>query len=87
MRTLWRRLGPPGTRFARARALGWIALGVIAYPLGWWYSVAFVTMASLYANVESGFATAAGNDDSELKRELRAVRTELAELRKTLERS
>jgi hypothetical protein len=82
VRALWRRLGPPGARFARVRALGWIALGIIAYPLGWWWSVAFVTMASLYANVESGFATGAANDDRELKAAIRdEVRSMRAEMR------
>lgn len=58
------------TAFARGRALLWLALGVLSWPLGWMNSVALVWMASVYANVESGFATGEAADDREVTRRL-----------------
>lgn len=81
LRRAWRRLGPNRrARFARARALGWAVAGAVAYPLGWWHAVAFVTAASLYANIESGFATGEAADNREIMDELREMRRELATL-------
>jgi hypothetical protein len=90
VKALWRRLGPSfPVRFARARAVFWIALGVVSWPLGWMNSVALVWMASAYANAESGFATGAAFDDSELRNEIKAMRGDMArqfaELREALE--
>jgi hypothetical protein len=58
------------TAFARARAIVWLALGVVSWPLGWMNSVALVWMASVYANVESGFATGEAADDGKVTKRL-----------------
>lgn len=78
----WRRLGPNRrARFARARAIAWVVAGIVAYPLGWWWSVAFVTTASLYANIASEIAAGEAADNREIMRELRALRREVMMLR------
>jgi hypothetical protein len=67
----WGWLGPNGkTAFARARAILWLGLGVLSWPLGWMNSVALVWMASVYANVESGFATGEAADDQVVTKRL-----------------
>lgn len=52
--------------FGRIRALVWIAIGLVSFPLGWSDSVVLVWIASFYANAESGFATAEGADDRDI---------------------
>lgn len=44
--------------FNRLSAIGWAVAGVAAFPLGWAYSVAFVTIASIYANVKTDWGAA-----------------------------
>jgi hypothetical protein len=44
--------------FNRLSAVGWAVAGVAAFPLGWAYSVAFVTIASIYANVKTDWGAA-----------------------------
>ncbi len=64
-------MGPNGkTAFARVRAILWLALGAASWPLGWMNSVALVWMASVYANVESGFATGEAADDGKVMKRL-----------------
>jgi hypothetical protein len=70
--------------FGRARAAAWLLVGAGAQVFGLADSVALVWWASVYANVESGFATAEGADDRKVLDELRAVRAELAEQRALL---
>jgi hypothetical protein len=67
--------------FGRARAATWLLVGAAAQALGLTDSVALVWWASVYANVESGFATAEGADDRQVLAELRALRAEIAEIR------
>lgn len=67
--------------FGRARAAAWLLVGAAAQLVGLTDSVALVWWASVYANVESGFATAEGADDRQVLAELRALRTEIAEIR------
>lgn len=70
--------------FGRARAFTWLAIGAVAWLLGATDSVALIWWASVYANVESGFATAEGADDRAVLAELKAIRAELAEIRNAL---
>lgn len=65
--------------FNRVSAVCWALAGFLAFPLGWAYSVAFVTVASIYANVKTDWGTAEAADDSrvldaiaELREEVRA---------------
>lgn len=53
-------------RFGRIRAMVWLAVGLVSFPLGWANSVVLVWIASFYANAESGFATAEGADDRDV---------------------
>ena len=43
-------------KFSAFRVLVWVAAIPVAYFLGWIYSVAFVAICSLYANLASDFA-------------------------------
>lgn len=52
--------------FGRIRAIIWLTIGLISFPLGWANSVVLVWIASFYANAESGFATAEGADDRDI---------------------
>lgn len=61
-------------------ALAWVLAGVAAFPLGWAYSVAFVTVASLYANVASELSASEAADDSELLARLARVERKLDEI-------
>lgn len=60
--------------FNRACAIGWVVAGVASFPLGWAYSVAFVTIASIYANVKTDWGTAEAADDTEVLKELRELK-------------
>lgn len=66
--------------FGRARAVLWLVIGLAAWLAGSTDSVALVWWASVYANAESGFATAEGADDRAVLSELQALRTELQDL-------
>lgn len=70
--------------FGRARAAFWALLGLVSIPLGWSSSVALVWAASVYANVESGFATSEAADDRAVRGEVRELRAELRELKAML---
>jgi hypothetical protein len=63
--------------FARARALVWVVLGVVSFPLGWANSVVLVWMASVYANVESGIASSEAADDSKIMLKLKAIHDDI----------
>lgn len=63
--------------FARARALVWVILGVVSFPLGWANSVVLVWMASVYANVESGIASSEAADDSKIMLKLKAIHDDI----------
>lgn len=65
--------------FGRARAVAWLVVGAIAFFTGHTDSVALVWWASVYANAESGFATAEASDDSAVIEEIRSLRRELRE--------
>jgi hypothetical protein len=65
--------------FGRARGVLWLIGGLLALLFGVTDSVALVWWASVYANAESGFATAEGADD-------RAVLEAIAELRAEVRR-
>jgi hypothetical protein len=44
-------------------AVGWAALGLVSFLLGWQNSVALVWLASVYANVKTDWGTAEAADD------------------------
>lgn len=60
--------------FNRLSAVGWAVAGVVAFPLGWAYSVAFVTIASVYANVKTDWGTAEAADNREVLRGIRELK-------------
>lgn len=65
--------------FHRAGALAWAVLLVPA--LIWWPdSVAFVIIASVYANVKSDWGAAEATDDRAVLAEIRALRAEVRAL-------
>lgn len=66
--------------FARARAAAWIIIGIVSFPLGWSDSVVLVWIASVYANVESGFATSEAADDSAVLERLDRIEAKLNRL-------
>lgn len=70
--------------FGRARAAAWFVGGVVAMLLGKTDSVALVWWASVYANIESGMATAQAADDREVLAEVRALRGDVARLESIL---
>lgn len=63
--------------FNRLSAIGWVVAGVLAFILGWAYSVAFVTVASIYANVKTDWGTAAAEDDSRVLEAITELREEV----------
>lgn len=63
-------------------ALAWLVGGLAAFPLGWAYSVAFVTLASVYANVAAGMSASEAADDSELLARLARIERKIDELSK-----
>lgn len=54
----------------RARAIGWLVLGVAAFPLGWAGMVEVVWMASVYANVFTDWGAGEAADNSEILQRL-----------------
>jgi hypothetical protein len=64
----------------RTTAVGWMIAGLISFPLGWAYSVAFVTIASIYANVKTDWGTAEAADNSEVLEEIQELKTMIAKL-------
>lgn len=60
-------------RFARARALTWIIIGVISFPIGWADSVILVWIASVYANVASEIAAGEAADDDRVIQRLARI--------------
>jgi hypothetical protein len=71
---------PRAVWFGRARAAFWVAAGAVAWLTGHADSVALVWWASVYANIESGMATATAADDREVLAEVRALRGDVAHL-------
>lgn len=69
----------PWVWFHRARAVAWVVAGVVAFLTGWADMVWFVTIASLYANVASDWASSEAADD-------RKVLDAVAELGRRLDR-
>lgn len=66
--------------FNRLSAIGWAVAGVAAFPLGWAYSVAFVTIASIYANVKTDWGAAESARSADLAEHLKEVRAILERL-------
>lgn len=68
----------------RAMAIGWVIAGIVSFPAGWAYSVAFVTIASIYANAKTDWSTAEAADDRAVLAEIKELRTEVRQLRKLI---
>lgn len=66
--------------FHRARAVAWALAGVAAFAFGWESSVAFVVVASVYANVVSDWGAAEAADDRDLVDRLDAIDAQLRRL-------
>ncbi len=49
--------------FHRSRAIIWVIVGALSFPLGWANSVVLVWIASLYANVSTDAGAAEAADD------------------------
>ncbi len=49
--------------FHRSRALAWIIVGAVSFPLGWANSVVLVWIASVYANTISDWTAGEAADD------------------------
>lgn len=71
--------------FNKISALAWLVAGLASFPLGWAYSVAFVTIASIYANVKTDWGTAEAADDSAVLDEIKQLRADVADLRELIE--
>lgn len=63
--------------FNRISAILWVLAGIAAFPLGWAYSVAFVTIASIYANVKTDWGTAEAADNAEVLKAIAELRKEV----------
>lgn len=51
----------------KAAAIAWVVAGIMSFPLGWAYTIWFVVICSIWANVYSSWATAEAADDREMK--------------------
>lgn len=80
MHSLWSALGTGRVRSARLRAVAWIVVGIVSFPLGWADSVALVWIASVYANFVGELGAAEAADDTAVLAEVRALRAEVTEL-------
>lgn len=75
---------PRAVWFGRGRAAFWVLAGGVAWATGHADSVALVWWASVYANIESGMATATAADNREVLAEVRALRGDVARLQSIL---
>lgn len=81
MNRLWSALGPNArVRFARLRALAWLVVGAVSFPLGWADSVVLVWIASVYANAVGEVGAAEAADDKVVLDELAALRQRLDQM-------
>lgn len=71
--------------FHRSRALGWVIVGALSFPLGWANSVVLVWIASVYANVFTDWGAAEAADDRRVLDGLTAIRAENQQLREQLD--
>lgn len=66
--------------FHRISAFGWALAGIMSFPLGWAASLAFVVIASVYANVKSDWGAAEAADDREVLERLDRLQATVDEL-------
>lgn len=67
-------------KFNLARSIFWVILIFPSYFLGWVYSVAFVAVCSLYANVASDFAAYRADDNKEVLKKLEEILDEVKKI-------
>lgn len=60
-------------RFNLVRAIGWAGMIPISYFFGWIYSVAFVSVCSLYANAASDWAAYRADQNRDLLERLTRI--------------
>ena len=71
-------------KFGRIRAITWLAVGLISFPLGWANSVVLVWIASFYANAESGFATSEAANDEAVLEQIRLLREQVTRIERLM---
>jgi hypothetical protein len=67
-------------RFSLGRTAFWTLLLIPSYFFGWIYSVAFVSLCSLYANAASDFASYRADDNKEVLERLDRIEEMLTKL-------
>lgn len=66
----------------RSRAIAWVIIGALSFPLGYASSVTLVWIASLYANIASDWSSAEAADNREVLKILHRIEKRLDELEK-----
>lgn len=67
-------------RFSLSRVLFWLCLLLPSYFFGWVYSVAFVSVCSLYANVASDFAAYRADKNTDILKRLSSIEAKVDQL-------
>lgn len=60
--------------FNKIAAIIWAVAGIASFPFGWAYTIWFVVICSIWANVFASWSTAEAADDRELKNELAEIK-------------
>lgn len=67
-------------RFSLSRVVFWIFITCLGVIFGWIYSVAFVSVCSLYANIASDFASWRADRNTEILKRLETIEKKLDDL-------
>lgn len=70
--------------FHRARAVGWLLVGAVSFPMGWSNSIALVWVASFYANITGDWGAAEAADDRDVTERLERLDDRLARIERAL---
>lgn len=70
--------------FSLLRVIVWLAVLPLSYVFGWLESVAFVALASIYANLASDYASYRADSNRKLERKLDVIIERLSELEGTI---
>lgn len=57
----------------KAAAIVWVVAGVLAFPFGWAYTIWFVVVCSIWANVFASWSTAEATDNRDVIERLRRI--------------